>query len=236
MNLVDIVIILLIILGGISGFKAGVIKKITSFLGLFVIVIIAFSLKNNLSVLFYENLPFFDFFGTISGIGIINILLYELIAFLVVFAGLAALLKMLLTITGLVEWILKLTIFLSLPSKILGVFVGILEAYVYIFLVLVILNLPFINLDIVRNSQLANTIVNDTPVMSLVVRDTIDIYSLVYDKLQNKGKKDNATVNEEILDILIEQGVVTKESAIKLIERNKIEVSNDYYLREATNG
>ena len=46
MGIIDIIIILLILFGGLIGFKEGVIKKTTSFLGLFVVVIISFILKN----------------------------------------------------------------------------------------------------------------------------------------------------------------------------------------------
>ncbi len=234
-NVVDIVIILMIALGGVLGFKAGVIKKITQFVGLFVIVIISFSLKNTISTMFYENLPFFDFFGIISGIGVINVLLYEILAFVLVFLALTMILKIVVTITGLVEWIIKFNVFLSLPSKVLGIFVGILESYVYIFLALVILNLPVFNLDIVRNSEFANFIVNETPVLSGASKDMIDTYALVYESIENKGNKTNATVNEEVLDILIDQGVVTEDSAMLLIEKNKILVSDDYYLKEKLN-
>ncbi len=235
MNIVDIIILLLIIFGGVLGYKAGVIKKTTSFLGLFIIVIISFSCKNYVSVLLYENLPFFNFFGFVSGIGIINVLFYELVAFLVVFFGLTVILKILITVTGLIEWILKFNVFLSFPSKVLGIFVGILEAYVYIFLVLVILNLPFFNIDIIRESQFANVILNDSPVISPIAKDTVDTYMLVYENIKNKDGKDNETVNEEILDILIEQGVVTEESATKLVNSNKIIVSDDYRLKGNNN-
>ena len=46
MNVVDVIIIALLILGGVAGFKAGVIKKITDFIGMFVVIILAFYLKN----------------------------------------------------------------------------------------------------------------------------------------------------------------------------------------------
>ena len=65
MGIIDIIIILLILFGGLIGFKEGVIKKTTSFLGLFVVVIISFILKNYLSSFFYEYLPFFNFGGII---------------------------------------------------------------------------------------------------------------------------------------------------------------------------
>ena len=67
MNVVDVIIIALLILGGVAGFKAGVIKKLTDFIGMFVVIILAFYLKNYISVIMYENLPFFNFFGLING-------------------------------------------------------------------------------------------------------------------------------------------------------------------------
>ena len=141
MNVVDIIILVLLVLGAISGFRAGVIKKTTDFIGMFVIVIIAFSLKNKLSVIMYENLPFFNFGGFIKGMDAINILLYELVAFLVVFIALLFILKVVVMVTGLFERFLKATVILSIPSKILGIFVGIIEAYVYVFLVLIVITL-----------------------------------------------------------------------------------------------
>ena len=67
-GLIDLIIIIMLLLGGIVGFKEGVIKKVTSFIGLFVVIILAFMLKNRLSVLFYENLPFFDLWGVFKGV------------------------------------------------------------------------------------------------------------------------------------------------------------------------
>ena len=85
MNVVDIIIVVLLVFGALAGFKAGVIKKTADFVGTFLIVILSFYLKNYLSVFMYENLPFFHFGGFIKGIDVINILLYEVIAFIIVF-------------------------------------------------------------------------------------------------------------------------------------------------------
>ena len=43
MNVVDFVIIILLAFGAVEGFKAGVIKKTTDFVGMFAIVVLAFS-------------------------------------------------------------------------------------------------------------------------------------------------------------------------------------------------
>ena len=226
MNVVDVIIIALLILGGVAGFKAGVIKKLTDFIGMFVVIILAFYLKNYISVIMYENLPFFNFFGLINGIDTLNILLYEVIAFLVIFIALLFVLKVVLMLTGLVEKILKATVILSIPSKILGIFVGILESYVYIFIVLVILTLPIFNIPFVRESKMVNFMLDDTPILSSMSSEMIDIYDNVYNIVINRKDKNNEEINTEITKLMIDKNVLTKESARKLVDRNKLHINN----------
>lgn len=226
MNVADFVIIILLAFGAVEGFKAGFIKKTTDFIGMFVIVILSFTLKNNLSTIMYENLPFFSFGGFIKGIDAINILLYEIIAFLIIFAALYFILRAVLVVTGLIEKILKATVILSIPSKILGIFVGILESYVYIFIVLVILTLPIFNIPFVRESKMVNFMLDDTPILSSLSSEMIDIYDNVYNIVINRKDKSNEEINTEITKLMIDKNVLTKESARKLVDRNKLHISN----------
>lgn len=226
MNVVDVIIIALLILGGVAGFKAGVIKKLTDFIGMFVVIILAFYLKNYISVIMYENLPFFNFFGLINGIDALNILLYEVIAFLVIFIALLFVLKVVLMLTGLVEKILKATVILSIPSKLLGIVVGVIEMYVYLFLILVIVSLPIFDSSFLKTSKMNNFILNNTPVLSDVSEEIIDIYGDVYNIIDNRKNKTNEQLNEEILKVLIDKKVVTKESAKKLVDKNKIHIND----------
>lgn len=226
MNVVDVIIIALLILGGVAGFKAGVIKKLTDFIGMFVVIILAFYLKNYISVIMYENLPFFNFFGLINGIDTLNILLYEVIAFLVIFIALLFVLKVVLMLTGLVEKILKATVILSIPSKLLGIVVGVIEMYVYLFLILVIVSLPIFDSSFLKDSKMNNFIINNTPVLSGVSEEIIDIYGDVYNIIDNRKNKTNEQLNEEILKVLIDKKVVTKESAKKLVDKNKIHIND----------
>ena len=225
MNVVDVIIIALLILGGVAGFKAGVIKKLTDFIGMFVVIILAFYLKNYISVIMYENLPFFNFFG-LNGIDALNILLYEVIAFLVIFIALLFVLKVVLMLTGLVEKILKATVILSIPSKLLGIVVGVIEMYVYLFLILVIVSLPIFDSSFLKDSKMNNFILNNTPVLSGVSGEIIDIYGDVYNIIDNRKNKTNEQLNEEILKVLIDKKVVTKESAKKLVDKNKIHIND----------
>lgn len=222
MNIVDIIIILMVVLGAVVGFKDGFIKRTTTFLGTFLVFVVAFMLKNPLSVVLYENLPFFKFGGWIKGIDVINILVYEFLAFIIVAIALGFVLKVLITITGLIEKLLKMTIFLSIPSKILGIFVGAIEYYVYAFLILVFLTLPAFNIKIIHESNLAHKVLNNTPVLAGIVDETVDTYTSVYDIMHDNNTMSNVEINETVLDMFLEKEVITVESAEKLIEMNKI--------------
>lgn len=230
MNVADIVILIAIAMGAVLGFKQGVIKKTTDFVGSVVILVLAFYLKNDLSVIMYENLPFFSFGGIIKGVEAINILLYEILAFIIVFAVLYFLLKVLLTITGLIEKILKATVILSIPSKILGIIVGAVQYYVYVFVILVILTLPIIDIPYVRESKLANFMLNKTPVLSSISSEMVDIYDNVYKIVKDKNNKTNEELNTEIVKFLVEKNAVSKDSMKKLVDKNKLHLSDNSIL------
>lgn len=230
LNIIDLFIIIFLILGAIVGFKNGAIKEGTKFIGLFAIIIISFLLKDRLMVILYENLPFFDFFGLIKGLSSINILLYQLISFIVIFLALFFFLKVLLVITGLIEWLLKLTIFLSIPSKIIGIFVGLFEYYIYIFIALYVIAMPIFNIDAVTESSLANKILDDTPILSDMVDDTVDVYTDVWNIIKKKDDKSNKEVNTLVLATLLDNNLITIESAKKLVFANKITIEDESIL------
>lgn len=229
-GLVDVFVVLFLIMGAIIGFKHGVIKEATQFIGLFVVIVVSFLLKDNLMVLFYENLPFFNFFGIIRGLDAINILFYQLVSFLVVFAAFMFLLKVLVVITGLVEWLLKLTVFLSLPSKILGMIVGILEFYVYTFIVLYVLNMPIFNLTFVSESKFGSQILNNTPVLSELVDDTVQVYGDIWNVIKNREDRSNKEINTLVLATLLDHKLISIDSAKKLVNSNKIIIEDNSLL------
>lgn len=230
MNIIDAIIILILLMGAVIGFKQGAIKKTVSFVGTFAIIIIAFIFKNDLSVLFYENLPFFDFWGAFKGIQVLNIILYEIIAFLVVFSLLFIVLRMLIVITGFAELLLKATIFLAIPSKILGIFVGLIEYYVYVFIALFVISLPIFNLVDLNESKFAGTILNNTPLLSGLADDTVEVYTEVYNIIDNRGNKSTEELNEEVLTFMLDKKAISYESAKSLIDQNKVFVKDKEFI------
>ena len=228
MKIVDIVILIIILLGAVIGFKRGFTRSLVSALGFIVIAILAYFLKNPLSILLYENLPFFKFGGILKGVTVLNIALYELLAFVMVLAILGVALKILMVATSLFEKILKMTIILGIPSKIMGAVVGALEAFVIVFISLYALSLPIFNISIVNDSNWKDTILNKTPILSAFSKDTmqvIDEFASIKEKYKDNNKNAEE-FNKEVLDLFLKYDVVKVSSIDKLVEKEKLQINN----------
>ena len=231
-GIIDAVIILLILLGGVIGFKEGAIKKLTSAIGLILVVVVAFIFKNKISFYFYENFPFIKLWGVFKGIQVLNVIFYEMVAFLVLASVLAIIYRVLLGITGLIERFLKATIILSIPSKIIGFFVGLVEYYIWVYIILFILTLPIINLREIYTSKTANYILTKTPVVSEYTNKTLKIYNDIYTIVDNRKDKTDEEINEETMDTMLKYKVITVKSAEELIRQNKVIVNNKDFLNK----
>ena len=231
-EIIDAIIILIILLGGVVGFKQGAIKKITSTVGLILVVVISFVLKNKISFYFYENLPFIKLWGVFKGIQVLNVIFYEMVAFLVLASVLTIVYRILVGITGLIEKFLKATVILSIPSKIIGFFIGLAESYIWVYIILFILTLPIINLREVYTTKTANFILTETPVLSEYTNKTLKIYNDIYSIIENRKDKTDEEINEETMDTMLKYKVITIESAEELIRQNKVIVNNKDFLEK----
>lgn len=223
MTIIDIGIILILILGAIVGFKRGLTTQLVSTVGIILIIIVAFLLKNPVSEFMYKNLPFFDFGGLLKGISVLNIAVYEIIAFLIVLSVLVIVFKLLLKATKIFETLLKFTIILGIPSKIAGAVVGVIENYIFIFIILYIISLPVFNFNL--ESDYKDKILNNTPILSSVadnglkVIEEFKILKEEYDKAPNANE-----FNRETLDLFLKYDVVTVESVETLINKDKLKI------------
>ena len=225
MNIFDIAIVILILFGALIGFKRGFTRQLLSFLGLIAIVVLAFKFKNNLSVIMYENLPFFPFNGYLKGVTVFNILLYEILAFFLVLFVLGIALKVLIFASKVFESLLNMTIILGIPSKMLGAFVGFFEAYVFVFIILYVLSLPIVSIPLIEESRYRQMILEDTPLLSKYVDQSMVVFNefaVLKDKFDESD--DVNQFNLEALDLFLRRKVITVESVDKLVEKGKLQI------------
>lgn len=227
MNGFDAAIILILIMGAVVGFKRGFTYEIVSTVGFFLVLILAYFLKNPLSVFLYEYLPFFKFGGIFKGVTVLNIFLYEVIAFLVVASILMFILKIIEKVTNLFEKFLKFTFVFSIPSKIAGMVVGIIESYVWVYIILYILNLPMFDISLLQKSQFKDTILNHTVILSNATNNSMKVINEFMDLKEKYEKAPNATeFNRETLDLFLKYDVITVDSVETLRDKNKLKIDN----------
>ncbi len=228
MNIVDVLILLFLLSGIGAGFARGFLKQTVISIGTILVVILSFIFKNPLSLMMYKELPFFKFGGIFYGLTSLNILMYEILAFIIVAVILSIVLAVIVKITGLIEKLLKMTIILAIPSKILGMVVGFIQSFVIVYIVLFVLSLPVINLPYLKDSKYAKLILNNTPFLSSItsgINDTYNEINIFLNDTINKNM-DVETKNTNMVEIMLQNNVTTTESIKLLVDKKKIEIHN----------
>ncbi len=225
MNIVDILIILGIVLFGVTGMKRGGIRQIVGTVGFIIVLILAFNLKNPLAEFLSLHLPFFKFGGVYHGVTALNILFYQLIAFFIILALLEVVLKLVLAMTGVLEKLLRMTVILALPSKILGLVAGLIEGFLVIFIILLVFHQPMFNIKAFNESKLTDKILKSTPLMSGFADGIVTTVNDIYEV--GKGytdQDDSETLNREAIEIMLKHKVITADYVSKLVDAGKIDV------------
>lgn len=224
LTIVDSILILFLLLGAVLGFKKGAIKSLVVLVGTLALVVISYYLKNPVAEILFKFCPFMNFAGKWEGLITLNILLYESIAYILVFVVLSSVLTLLTKVSGIIEKILNATIILGIPSKIIGAVLGFVEALVFSFIVLFVLLQVNTTSAWVSDSSMARSILDKTPLVGYMVKDT---YKAIMDinKLQDKYKDDSNKdlYNGEILNIMLNYEVITPEATQYLIDEKKLD-------------
>lgn len=224
MNIFDIAIILILLMFLIVGWKRGVIKEIVSLVGIVLVFVLSFQLKGVLGNFFCKSLPFIPLKGRMEDITSLNLLLYQLLAFILIFCVLIVIYEILMKLSKWVQKIVNLTIVLILPSKILGALLSFIKGYIILFAVFIILMAPLGNSKIFKESTLMNGILYNTPVLSTKTKDLTtsikEIYKLGEKIAKNKITKEEA--NKKTMEILIKYDIVNEELVEDLIKDKKL--------------
>ncbi len=225
MNILDISIVLILIMSAIIGFKRGAIKEIVSLVGIIIVFILAFSFKGVLGNILCRWLPFFNFAGSLEGVSVLNILLYQLIAFLIIYSLLFSVYMLVMKISGIVQKLVHMTVILWLPSKLIGGVVAFITGYVMIFVVLLALLIPLKNTDFFSSSKFANYIVYDTPILSNSSKDISTSINEIYElgESLSKGDINKNEANVKTMDVLLKYKVVSPKVARELVALDKLD-------------
>ena len=225
MNMLDIIIVIIILFGALIGFKRGIIKQGLVTIGIELVIILSFVMKNPVSSFMYKNFPFFSFNGLYENISVLNILLYEVIAFAIVFSILSTILLILIRISKSFDKVLKLTLLFSLPSRILGAILGACEYYLIVFIGLFIMMQPMFELsssDFFKNSNLKDIVLQNTPFISGYIKPTMAAVEDIEDLIKEKDKYSDKAFNCKVTNVMVKNKVIEKKSLDYLYSSGKI--------------
>lgn len=221
MNIFGVIVILLIISSGVMGLKKGFLKESVVFIGTILVYIISFLLKDKIGLVLCKWFPFFSF----DGLQTLNILVYQLIAFVFIATILFSIATIIFKLTGIIQKLVDITIILTLPSKILGFIFGILEGYIVMFLILIILAIPLRNVELFKESTVVTKIMYNSPILSKTlggvpktIEDILDVTTEIQKTDYNKNK-----VALDIMKIELDHNIISKEDTLDLIERGKLD-------------
>ncbi len=221
MNIFSVIVILLIISSGVMGLKKGFLKESVVFIGTILVYIISFLLKDKIGLVLCKWFPFFSF----DGLQTLNILVYQLIAFVFIATILFSIATIIFKLTGIIQKLVDITIILTLPSKILGFIFGILEGYIVMFLILIILAIPLRNVELFKESTVVTKIMYNSPILSKTlggvpktIEDILDVTTEIQKTDYNKNK-----VALDIMKIELDHNIISKEDTLDLIERGKLD-------------
>ena len=127
--------------------------------------------------------------------------------------------QIILSITGLFEKLLRITIIFGIPSKILGFIFGLIEGYVISFVILFFLTQPALSFDLFINSKYCNKILTSSPVLTNITGNTVELMTDIYNL---KDEKDSNTLNYKILDMMLDKDVVSYETVNELYNNQKL--------------
>ena len=228
MNIIDIIVILLIAFSAYIGMKKGFVKSLVSFVGIVVVFILAYFMKNPIADWLCLNLPFFNFTGSFRGATILNVIFYQIVAFIIMFSLLMVAYHVIVRISGLVERLLKTSFILAVPTKIGGLIVGIFEGIVISLIAIVILSLPVLKFNLVEDSAIRNYLYNVSPLIGNItgsMNESVDEILELKEKFNNNEDKEE--FNLGALDIMLKHKAMKVSLAEKLVNSGKLNINQE---------
>ena len=222
----NIAIILFIIMGIIAGYKQGFLETSVKFLGTILAIVLAYALKTPVATFLYTNFPFFKLGGIFKGVSSLNILIYELIAFMIVFAILFTLIKIICNLTGLIDRVLSFIFLFGIPNKILGAIVGFIQSIVILYFLIYVIQFGCNLFGFTMQESLADDIMN-VPILKGTFSKNFDSLNEIAELSSNyKSINSKDEYNFKALDILLKNNLISCENAKMLVDEGKLNIEN----------
>lgn len=217
MNIIDYIIIGSIIIMALLGLKRGAIKSVVYLIALVIITIVSYQFRPLLGKVLLKICPKITLGGELASATSLNTLIYQGIAFVILFLALLIILAIIIKISGLLDLVVKFTFILEIPSKLIGLVIGALEgiiiAYVGLFIAMQIPNTQ----KYVMESKYGLDVLEKTPIIGDVFEKGNNAAEGIYGIIEKRvsGQDDDTDIDEEIKNELQENGIIKSKKGDK---------------------
>lgn len=219
MNTISIVIVLIILSFGVLGLKRGAIKEAAVVIGNILAIVLAFILKDLFASYLINVFPAYKISSVIGSLSSLSIIFYKLLAFLILLIIFHFILRIIVSLSGIISKIVDATIILLLPNRILGFILGIVEGYILMFVALNLLIIPLSSNATFMDSEVRKYIVEETPIL----KDSFGGLNTSLEEVMQLDKNDNEnSLNLKVIDILLKNKIITKDEVQELASNGKL--------------
>ena len=210
--MINIFLILIFLIGIIIGYKYGAHVIIYSFILLFVSMIVSSFISKYACDFLYKFLPFFNLNGKSMGLKSLNILIYRVVIYIFLLLLVIVLIDTLSNKLKIKDKLIDHMVEASKISQIVGAVTSLFLSFIVAFNILLIIGLPNINIKNV-NGKYVDIIYNKVPFASKNLKNVYDSYESVKDLVNSSenNKKSYKQVNESIIDILVQNEVISED-------------------------
>ena len=218
---ISIIVILVLVSDIIAGYKKGFLENTIKFLRVVISMIIGYLFEGSLSSYLYLNYHFFNLVGVSS----VNILIYEVIAFFVLYIIVSLILKIICDILKLEERLLRLISIIGVPNKIMGAIFGGLKSLIFLYFILSLFFVVSTFFEIDTGESLGDYIV-DIPILKNTFGSVLDSFDQISElALEYEHIQDKSQLNTDAIDILLKYDIISEDNLELLIESGKVDYS-----------
>ena len=222
---ISIIVILVLVSDIIAGYKKGFLENTIKFLRVVISMLIAYLFKGSLSSYLYLNYPFFNLDGIFKGVSSVNILIYEVLAFFVLYIIVSLILKIICDILKLEERLLRLISIIGVPNKIMGAIFGGLKSLIFLYFILSLFFVVSTFFEIDTGESLGDYIV-DIPILKNTFGSVLDSFDQISElALEYEHIQDKSQLNTDAIDILLKYDIISEDNLELLIESGKVDYS-----------
>ena len=216
-NIVDALIILFLAIGLFVGYKRGAIGMLIGLVSTILVFYLSYYFRKPLAAVLYTRMPAINLGSGFENVFSINILFYNVVAFILLFVILSAIFGIIIKVGNLFSKLVDKTVVLTLPSKLIGMFIGLLESYVFCFIFLLVFSSIAFSNNYINSSKLTNIILSKTPLTT----DFNNIHA-AFKKINDMKDDNNKDLGKDSLDILKKYNIIDDNMIEKLIDAGKI--------------